>query len=86
MICDWFDNKNYLIHYRMLKFFVRHGMEVVKIQNVFSFKQNKLLEKYTSFSRHKRNKAMNDFEKDFYKKLNSSFCGKQWKMFVIGLK
>ena len=25
-ICDWTDKKKYLIHYRMLKFYVRHGM------------------------------------------------------------
>ena len=28
LICDWSDKKIYLIHYRMLKFFVRHGMVV----------------------------------------------------------
>ena len=27
LICDWSDKKNFLIHYRMLKFYVRHGME-----------------------------------------------------------
>ena len=26
LICDWSDNENYLIHYRMLNFYVRHGM------------------------------------------------------------
>ena len=31
LICDWTDKKNYLIHYRMLKFYVRHGMVVDKI-------------------------------------------------------
>ena len=29
-LCDWTDEKNYLIHYRMLKFYVRHGMIVEK--------------------------------------------------------
>ena len=31
LICDWSDKKNYLIHYRMLKFYVRHGMIVDKM-------------------------------------------------------
>ena len=31
LICDWIDKQNYLIHYRMLKFYVRHGMVVEKI-------------------------------------------------------
>ena len=46
LICDWTDNKNYLIHYRMLKFYVRHGMIVDKFQEIISFKQSKWLKKY----------------------------------------
>ena len=38
LICDWSDKKNYLIHYRMLNFFVRHGWMVDKIYNVISYK------------------------------------------------
>ena len=76
LICDCSDNKNYLIHHRMLKFYVRHGMEAVKVQTVISFKQSKWLEKYISFNTQKRNRAKNDFEKDFYKLLNNAFYGK----------
>ena len=49
LICDWTDEK-YLIHYRMLKFYVRHGMVVEKIHEIISFKQSKWLEKYISFN------------------------------------
>ena len=41
LICDWTDKKKYLIHYRMLKFYVRHGMIVEKVQEVISFRQSK---------------------------------------------
>ena len=57
IICDWSDKKNYLIHYRMLKVYVRHGMIVEKVHNVFSFKQSRWLKKYRSFITQKRNKA-----------------------------
>ena len=30
IICDWTDKKSYLVQYRVLKFFVRHGMMVEK--------------------------------------------------------
>ena len=40
LICDWSDKKNILVHYRMLKFYVRHGMIVDKIHEIYSFKQN----------------------------------------------
>ena len=60
----------------MLKFYIRHGMKVVKIHTVISFKQSKWLEKFISFNTQKRNKPKNEFEKDFYKLLNNSFYGK----------
>ena len=76
LICDWVDKKKYLIHYRMLKFYVRHGMVVEKIHEIISFKQSKWLESYISFNTQKRNKAKNDFEKDFFKLLVNAAFGK----------
>ena len=52
LICDWSDKKNYLIHYRMLKFFIRHRMIIDKVHNIISFKQSKWLEKYIRFLKH----------------------------------
>ena len=76
LICDWCHKKNYLFHYRMLKFYVRHGMIVDKVHDIISFKQSKWLEKYINFNTQKKNQAVNDFEKDFYKLLNNAFYGK----------
>ena len=74
LICDWTDKKKYLIHYRMLIFYVRHGMVVEKVHEILSFKQSKWLECYISFNTQKRNKAKNEFEKDFLKLLvNAAF-------------
>ena len=76
LICDWSDKKKYLINYRMLKFYVRHDMIVKKIQEIISFKQSKWLENYISFNTQKRNRAKNDFEKDFFKLLVNVAFGK----------
>ena len=76
LICDCSDKKNYLVLYRMLNFYVRHGMIVEKVHNVISFKQSRWLEKYKNFNTQKRNKAKNDFENGFYKLLKKAFCGK----------
>ena len=76
LICDWSDRKNYLVHYRMLNFYVTHGMVVNEVHTVISFKQSICLEKYISFNTQKRNKAKIEFEKDFYKLLNNAFYGK----------
>ena len=51
-------------------------MIIDKVHNIISFKQSKWLEKYISFNTQNRNKAKNDFEKDFYKLLNNAFYGK----------
>ena len=51
-------------------------MVIQKVHSVISFKQNRWLEKCVSFNTQKRNQAVNDFEKDFYKLLNNAFYGK----------
>ena len=76
LICDWTDKKKYLILYRMLKFYVGHGMVVEKFHEKIPFKQSKWLENYISFKTQKRNIAKNDFEKDFSKLLVNPFFGK----------
>ena len=76
LICDWTDKKKYLIHYRMLKFYVRHGMVVEKVHEIISFKQSKRLESYISFNTQKQNRAKNDFEKDFFILLVNAAFGK----------
>ena len=60
----------------MLEFYVRHGMVVEKIHEIISFKQSKWLECYISFNTQKRNKAKNDFEKNFFKFLLNAAYGK----------
>ena len=51
-------------------------MKVEKVHNVISFTPSKWLEKYIIFITQKRNKAKNEFEKDFYNILSNSFYGK----------
>ena len=65
-----------MVHYTMLKFYVKHGMIIDKIHEIISFKQSKWLEKHITFNTQKRNKAKNEFEKDFDKLLNNAFYGK----------
>ena len=76
LICDWADKKTFLIHYRMLKLYVRHGLVIDKVHEIISFKQSKWLEKYISFNTHKRNRAKNDFENEFFKLLVDAAFGK----------
>ena len=54
----------FLIHYRMLKVFVRHGTVAEKIHENSSFKQSKLLEKTITFDTERKSQTVKDFEKD----------------------
>ena len=76
LLCDWSDNKNYLIHFRMLKFNVRHGKIIEKVHNNISFNQSLWFKKCTDFITQKRNEAINDFEKDSYSFFKNSFFDK----------
>ena len=53
LIGDWSDKKISWIHYRMLKIYVRHVMEVVKVHTVISFKQSMWLFTFISFNTQK---------------------------------
>ena len=57
-LCDWTDKKNYLIKYKILKFFIKHEMVVDRIHEVISFRQCIWLEKYINFKTQKRNQAV----------------------------
>ena len=61
IICDWTDRKNYFIHYRMLKFYVKHGMIVDKVHEVISFIQKAWLKVYIDFNT----------KKELWQKMNS---------------
>ena len=50
-------------------------MIVEKIHELISFRQSKWLECYISFNTQKRNKAKNEFEKNFFKLLNNAAFG-----------
>ena len=62
-ICDWYDEKNCLIQYRMLQFYVRHDLIVDEVHDIISFRQSKWLKIYINFNTQKRKKAKNVFEK-----------------------
>ena len=74
--CDWPDKKN-LVHYRISKFHVRHGMVVEKLHEITSFKQNRLSEKYIYILLHKRKlRLKTNSKKKLYELLNNAFYGK----------
>ena len=76
LICDFTDKENYSLHYRMLTFYIKHGMIVDKVHEIISFKQSKWLNKYIDFHAKRRALATNDFKLKFHKDMPNSFYGK----------
>ena len=76
LIMDQTNKQRYFLHYRDLKFYIRHGIRIVRIHTVYKFKQSPWLAKYIKDNTERRNKAKTEFEKHFYKLMNISFYGK----------
>ena len=64
---DQTNKQGYFLHYRDLKFYLRHGIRIVKVHTVYKFKQSPLLAKYNRYNTEQRKKAKTKFEKHFYK-------------------
>ncbi|GES97928.1 hypothetical protein GLOIN_2v1475812 [Rhizophagus clarus] len=68
--------KDYIIHYLELQYYVKLGMVVDEVSEIFSFDQTNWLTPYIAFNTEKRQGAKNTFEKDFFKLMNNSVYSK----------
>ena len=76
LIMDQTNKQRYFLHYRDLKFYIRHGIKILNVYTVYKFKQSPWLAKYNKYNTEQRSKAKTEFEKHFYKFMNNSFYGK----------
>ena len=76
LILDQNNKTEYMVHYRMLKFYVKMGVKVTKIHRVIKFKQDYICRDYIQNNTNKRATVKTEAEKDIRKIMNNSLYGR----------
>ena len=75
LILDQNNKYEYPIHYRMLKFVVKMGIEVTKVHRIIKFIQDYVIIDYIELNTKMRAEAKTEPEKDTFKLMNNSLFG-----------
>ena len=76
LVPNLYYKKRYVIHIRALDQALKHGLVLERIHRAIEFRQSAWMKEYIDFNIKLRTEAKNDFEKDFYKLMNSAVFGK----------
>lgn len=76
LVLDLTNKRNYVVHYRNLKFYIQQGMVLKKVHRIMSFSQAPWLKSYVMFNTLMRSQAKNSIDKDFFKLMINSIFGK----------
>ena len=76
LILDQNNKIEYMVHYRMLKFYVKMRVKVTKLHRVIQFKQDYICRDYIQNNTNKRATAKTEAEKDKTKLMNNSLYGR----------
>ena len=76
LICSIEYKEKYVIHIRVLKQALNHGLVLRKVHRVIQFNQEDWLKPYIDMNIKLRKQAKNDFEKNFFNLMKNSVFGK----------
>src|SRR5207249_11649736 len=76
LIPNLFDKDEYVVHYRNLQYYISQGMVLEHIYEAIKFDQSPWMKPYIEMNTALRVQAKNDFEKDFFKRMNNNVFGK----------
>ena len=75
LILHVMDKQNYVLHTDILKFYLKKGIIIQKINRVIEFRHRQWLKPWIDFTTEKRKNVTSDFEKDMYKLMNNAVYG-----------
>jgi len=70
------DKSKYVCHYRLLQFYLRHGLILTAVHRIIVFDQEQFMKPYIMKNTDLRTKATDASEKDYFKLMNNSCFGK----------
>ena len=70
------DKRFYVCDYMNLKFYIEHGLKLIRVRRVIRYRQSKWLMPYIALNTELRKNGKQEHEKDFYKLMNNSAFGK----------
>lgn len=79
LVATLYDKERYCVHWRLLKWYMKHGLQVTKIHNLVFFNEDKYLEPYVSHNISLRNERTDELGKMVYKLMGNSIYGKTFE-------
>ena len=76
LVPNLMSRKNYVVHYRNLKYYLSQGLILKKVHRILEFKQSAWMKPYIDFNTQKRKEATNEADKNQFKLLNNAVYGK----------
>ena len=76
LVTNLYDKNECVIHIRYLKQVLNHGLILKKVHREIKFNQKDWLKPYIDMNTKLRQKAENNFQKDFFKLMNNVVFGK----------
>ena len=76
LIPNLMSKKNYVVHYRNLKYYLLNGLILKKVHKILDFKQRDWMKSYIDFNTQRRKEATNEANKTLFKLLNNAVYGK----------
>ena len=71
LICNIEDKEKYVMHIKVLKQALNHGLVFKKVHRIIQFNQKDWLKPYIDMNTKFKKEAKNDFEKGFSKLINN---------------